>query len=249
MKRIIRSFLCCFCFFLFGIGGLVMGTLVFPIILIFFNKQRQQHYLSTSIHYTWRIFVWLMTTLRLISVKITDTTKLNQLRGHIVIANHPSLIDVVILVSCVPKSICVVKDKLFHNFFIKNVIQRIYLSNSMSPDEFLTKGSEFLSKGYNIIIFPEGTRTVHNRPIRFHRGFAYLQIHSTAPILPVHIKNTPPILGKMQPWHNIGSKTSVYTLTPLAEIQDSTPGTQTKRQAAIDITNRAKNALFPKDFS
>ena len=245
MIRLIRSFLCCICFTLFGIGGLGLGLLVFPIILIFFRGTHQRRILCNSIHITWRFFVWLLTFSRLISVRCDQDNLLRNLHGHIVIANHPSLIDVVIVVSKIPNSVCVVKDNLFHNFFIRHVIRRIYLSNNMSPDEFLTRGTEYLKSGHNLVIFPEGTRTRPNHSIHFHRGFAYLHLHSGAPILPIMIHNTPPILGKGQPWYDIGRQTSNYTLTPLSVIQHTPSADRSDRQIAHDITAQAKSALFP----
>ena len=160
------------------------------------------------------------------------------------VANHPSLIDVVILVSRIPNSICVVKESLFRNIFIRKIVGNTYLSNTMEPEEFITLGKDILSKGYNIVIFPEGTRTVPNRPIRLHRGFAYLQIATRANILPIKITNTPQILGKKQKWWDMGKKTSVYDIVPGTYIHYDAKKFQTKRAIALDITERTKNALF-----
>ena len=169
---------------------------------------------------------------------------MRKLRGNIIVANHPSLIDVVILISLIPCCVCVVKKSLFHNLFIKRVIRNIYLSNDMSADEFIKRGAEFLDSGYNIIVFPEGTRTVAGRKIRLHRGFAYLHMKTRRPILPIHIENNPPILGKNQKWYDIGTKTSVYTLALKDEIVYNNPENQTTRDAAISITNMAARAMF-----
>ena len=164
---------------------------------------------------------------------------MKNLRGNIIVANHPSLIDVVILISLIPKCVCVVKKSLFHNVFVKRVIRHIYLSNDMSAEEFIARGSEFLGAGYNIVVFPEGTRTVAERNVRLHRGFAYLHIKTGCPILPIHIDNTPPILGKKQKWYDIGTKTSVYTLKMKEKIVYTMDKNQTMRDAAISVTNMA----------
>lgn len=244
MKRFLRSFLSGFCFAVFGIGGFLVGISIVPILLVFCSKNLQKRILSSTIHYLWKMFVGLMCALKLIDVKIQNKEKLKQLRGNIVIANHPSLIDVVILVSKIPHSICVVKDSLFKNFFIKSLIRRVYLSNSLSPDIFLTKATEDLNAGYNIIIFPEGTRTQKNKPIRLHRGFAYLQIYSKHDIQPIQIQNNPHILGKKSPWYDVGKKTSVYSLKIMPKIVFNKKNKKTDRETAISITKMAKNSLF-----
>ena len=244
MIRFIRSFLCAFCFCIFGLGGLLIGSAIFPIILLVYKSEKQRKIFANSIHISWRFFVWLMCFLRLIKINCPNYKQLKSLRGTVVIANHPSLIDVVILVSRIPNSICVVKESLFRNLFVRKVIGKTYLSNTMKPDEFITNGTDILSKGYNIVIFPEGTRTVPNRAIRLHRGFAYLQIATGANILPIKIINTPQILGKKQKWWDIGTKTSVYDIILKPFICLDTKKTSDKRSLAIDITEKAKAVLF-----
>lgn len=242
MKKIIRSVLSGFCFTVFGLGGIIAGTLIVPIPLLLLDKNGQRRMLSGTVHYLWRAFIWLMCTLRLIDVKIQGAEKLKEMRGKIVIANHPSLIDVVILVSRIPRSICVVKGSLFQNIFVKYVIRHVYLSNSMEPEKFIHQASSVLNDGYNIIIFPEGTRTIPGKPIHLHRGFAYLHLESKHAIQPVHIKNNPYILGKLHKWYAVGDKTSVYTLKVLPQIKSEK--IENNRQNAILITKKAEKALF-----
>jgi len=244
MKKYLRSFLSGFCFFLFGIGGLIAGTLIVPFPLLLCNKKTQRRILSGTVHYLWKVFVWLMCVLKLIAVKTSDEKEIKQLRGKIVIANHPSLIDVVILVSKIPRSICVVKGSLFQNFFVKFLIRHIYLSNSMQPEDFLTTATNYLDDGYNIIIFPEGTRTIKNNPIHLHRGFAYLHLHSKHDIQPIHIENIPYILGKNHKWYDVGDKTSFYTIKICPVIRFKTMPNLTYRQNAVSVTEKAKKALF-----
>ena len=244
MKKFLRSCLSGFCFALFGIGGIIIGATLVPLLLIFCSKQTQKQILSGTIHYLWQAFVWLMCVVKLIDIKIKNEQILHNLHGNIVIANHPSLIDIVILVSKIPHSICVVKGSLFKNVFIKSLIRRVYLSNSMSPDDFLDAARKDLDMGYNIIIFPEGTRTQKNKPLHLHRGFAYLQMYSGHDIQPIHIENKPYILNKGKPWYDVGNKTSVYTLKILPKIVFKAKKQQNDRKTAVSITETTKKSLF-----
>ena len=244
MIKILRSFLCGICFFIFGLGSIVIGSAVFPIILLVYKSEKQRKIFANTIYVSWRVFIWLICSLRLIKLNCPVQKQLKSVHGTIVIANHPSLIDVVILVSRIPNSICVVKESLFKNIFVRKVIGNTYLSNTMTPKEFIARGKDILSKGYNIVIFPEGTRTVPNKPIHLHRGFAHLQIETGADILPIHITNTPSILGKTQKWWNIGEKPSVYDIISKPKISYNGEKIQDKRKMAMDITNRAKSLLF-----
>lgn len=244
MIRLVRSLLSGFCFAIFGIGGIIVGITFVPVVLIFCTKPVQKRVLCGTVHYLWKIFVGLMCALKLIDIKIKNKQELKKLRGNIVIANHPSLIDVVILVSIIPRSVCVVKGGLFKNIFMKSLIRRVYLSNSMSPDDFIAQATKDLNDGYNIVIFPEGTRTQKQKPIRLHRGFAYLQMHSKHDIQPIYIQNKPYILGKNSHWYDVGDKTSVYTLKILPKIIFNKKIDKNDRENAIFITESTKKSLF-----
>ena len=93
-------------------------------------------------------------------------------------------------------------------------------------------------------MFPEGTRTVPNKTIHFHRGFAYLHIETGAKILPIKITNMPPVLGKMQKWWDVGTKTSVYDIVLMPYIRFDTEKSSNNRAKAVDITEKAKSLLF-----
>lgn len=244
MISFIRSVLCVFCFMVFGLGGVLLSFAVFPIILLFYKSDKQRRIFVNTVHFTWRAFVWLMCVLRLIKVKCNNRAELKKLKSTIVIANHPSLIDVVILVSLIPNSVCVVKSSLFHNIFVRKVIQKIYLSNTMQPDVFIARAREVLNDGYNIIIFPEGTRTIPNKPVHLHRGFAYLQIATQKDVLPIKIVNSPAILGKLQKWWNVGSKPSIYNIIPQHRLRNNSDESDNPRRYAIRITDRVKESLF-----
>lgn len=244
MKRFLRSILSGLCFLLFGVGGIISGAAIVPFVLIFCSKNTQRRVLSGIIHYSWKLFVWFMCVLRLIQIKTDNPKALKNMRGKIVIANHPSLIDVVILVAKIPYSICLVKGALFQNIFIRNLIKHVYISNSMEPDQFIKQATEILHNGYNIIIFPEGTRTKPDKKIHMHRGFAHLHLYSKNDIQPIHISNDPKILGKGQAWYDVGVKISCYTLDVLPKIRFKKTLGCSERQNAIRITNLAQKALF-----
>ena len=152
MVKILRSFLCAFCFCIFGLGSILIGSAIFPIILVVYKSEKQRKIFANTIYISWRVFIWLLCSLRLIKVNCPARKQLKSLHGTIVVANHPSLIDVVILVSRIPNSICVVKESLFRNIFIRKIVGNTYLSNTMEPEEFITLGKDILSKGYNSIL-------------------------------------------------------------------------------------------------
>lgn len=71
----------------------------------------------------------------MIKLDRTSLEELRKLKGVIIIANHPTIIDYVMIASKLPEMDCLVKASLRHNFFLKNVIRAAdYLSNDGSVE-------------------------------------------------------------------------------------------------------------------
>src|SRR4029077_834071 len=61
-----------------------------------------------------RSFVGLMSAVGVLSYDFEGAERLGR-PGQIIVANHPSLIDVVFLIGFTPQATCIVKEALFHN--------------------------------------------------------------------------------------------------------------------------------------
>lgn len=215
MKRKFRSALAAFCFAVFGIGSLVFGCGILPIFFVVPAKIRRQAGVALN-RALWIFFTKTMCVLGLIGVRGNAREKLARERGAIVVANHPSLIDVVLLVSLMPRAVCVVKGALAENFWMRQIVRRVHLVNTLALDDFFSQAENLLRDGYNILIFPEGTRT--RAGTRFHRGAAHLALRTGAPIVPVKISVTPQILGKNQLWWDVADHRAVYKFSVFEKI-------------------------------
>lgn len=245
--RYIRSFFTVFCFAIFGIGGFLIGTVIFPLTLLIVPKKNQRYVLISTVHYSWKIFVFVMSFFRLIKVKVENKEKIKNLKGRVVVANHPSLIDIVLLISIVPNSVCIVKGSLANNFFIKHIIRKIYIVNNFDPSVVLNDAVKAINKGYNFIIFPEGTRTPlenTNHELKLHRGFAQASLRAKAPILPIKIFNSPRVLTKSQKWYKVGSKRTNFIITILNEIFPSNFDESSHYIQAVRLTEEIERVLF-----
>lgn len=202
-----------FCFAVFGIGALTLVTTIFPVINIFVRSaQKRNKYTRKSIHLSWKFFVWLMSFFGIISVKTKGFKKLKSLKGCIIVANHPSLIDAVILISYIPQGDCIVKSSLANNFFMKGIIKAAYILNTSNFDELVSYCQKSLDSGNNLIIFPEGTRTIPGQESKFSRGAAHIAINTKKDIVPIKIECNPPGLLKNQKWYEISEKKMEFSL-------------------------------------
>src|SRR5690625_4755627 len=105
----------------------------------------------------------MMETLGLIRVRLHNLELLHNSGGCIVIANHPTLIDVVILLAHLPRANCVVKGELWRHRFIGGVMRGAGFISNERGDELLAGCQSALNNDEAILIFPEGSRTVPGR--------------------------------------------------------------------------------------
>jgi 1-acyl-sn-glycerol-3-phosphate acyltransferase len=139
--------------------------------------------------------------------------RIKEIKSSVIVANHPSLIDIIILVCLIPKPLCVVKSSLTDNIFMKNIVSSVYILNNTDIDIFISECTRALNSGYNIIIFPEGTRTIYGKSKKYHRGAAYIALKSNASVIPVHIDMSDHILGKDKKFYDVSDRPVLYTLT------------------------------------
>ena len=201
-----RIFATGLCFVIFSIGGLILSLIVIPVISLqssdIAEKCRRTRYF---IHRTLRFFIHLMTALGVIEFDIREAARvLPQQRGKVIIANHPSLIDVVVLIALMPHADCIVKNELWDNPFIGKVLRAAqYINNSGSPEQVLSACRQSLLEGYSLIIFPEGTRTTPGEALVLQRGASNIALRCKAAIVPILISCEPTTLIKNQKWYSV----------------------------------------------
>ena len=132
--------------------------------------------------------------------------------GLIVVANHPTLIDVVQLLAQIEHGNCIVKHAIWANPFLGGVMRAAnYISNDNS-EELLSSCVEALERGETLVIFPEATRTVSGQDMKFRRGAAQVALASGVPVQFVHFSCNPSTLTKAERWYNIPSKRPCFRM-------------------------------------
>jgi 1-acyl-sn-glycerol-3-phosphate acyltransferase len=191
-----------FSFFFFGIITLILVIIIFPFMcLLFHPKERFNKYGRRFVSSSMRFFVSLMHFLRVVNLEADNRKNYQHLSSKILVANHPSLLDIVILLSLIPNADCIVNTNLNRNIIVKGVIRQLYILNSLDPENILQACGESLKKGNCLIIFPEGTRTPRTGKVILKKGAARIALYSGCNIVPLHIGGTDKYgLGKKDPW-------------------------------------------------
>lgn len=197
-----RLFATALCFFLFGMGGLVLTLVIFPIYFLFAGEHRTALARKT-IQAAFALFLWMMQFTGVLKFEIKSAKRLTESRGQLILANHPTLIDVIAIIAHMPNVNCIVKQDLWNNPFVGMVVRSAnYIRNSES-EGLIEQCEQALQAGNNLIVFPEGTRSRPGESLKFKRGTAHILLRSKAMMTPVIIQCRPSTLTKGAKWYKI----------------------------------------------
>tara|TARA_R110000824_G_scaffold390760_13_gene587875 strand:+ start:41551 stop:42321 length:771 start_codon:yes stop_codon:yes gene_type:complete len=202
-------------FALFGIGGVLLSITVFPLLNVFVrDRDRRTSLAHAVVHWAFRAHVRYMVMFGVISVEFKGGEKLEGDRGTLMVANHPSLLDVVFLISVIKRAQCIVKYQIWRNPFMRGVVSASgFIRNDGDPETLVADCAADLAAGRNIVIFPEGSRTVPGEPMKLQRGVANIAVRTGAPIRLITISCVPPSLMKGLKWYEIPPVRSHFTIT------------------------------------
>lgn len=236
-------------FVLFGLGGLILRLIVLPLLGLWpgdaITRRRRAR---AAISKAFWLHVQFMYRSGVLKYEFDGAERLGR-PGQMIIANHPSLIDVVFLIAHIRDANCIIKGSMWRNPFTRGPVRRAhYISNDGSP-EMLEHAADALRAGEALIVFPEGTRTKPNQPPVFHRGAAAIALRGARVITPVFISVRPTTLTKAEPWYRIPARRFKVTLRVGADIA---PASFT-HDASLPIASRRLNEhlhrLFLKELS
>lgn len=204
-----RFFATLFGFILFGVAGVLFKIALLPYTLKSTKGDiKRQLEARRMIGKVWRFFVGYLQWSGVLSVRFNGLEKLGK-PGQLILANHPSLLDVVLLISHYSEPNVLVKKDLLHNPSMKSqIIASGYIPNDESM-EMLEEIDAVFKSGQSLLIFPEGTRTGWDGQVKMHRGAVSLGLRSASVITPVCIKMTPPNFKRAAVVQNPATKNSL----------------------------------------
>ena len=197
-----RVFMKWMSYFVFGFGTLILVFLFFPVMTICIHPvERFQKIARRLISASFRGFIRFMTIIGVVVFDADDINVFRNLKSSIVVANHPSHLDMVMMVSLIPNADMIVRGNLIDNFIVRGVVRRLYILSSLDFDDIVSACRKSLEKGNCLVIFPEGTRTPRTGKMRLKKGAVRLSLLTGVNIVPVHIGGTDKYgLGKKDPF-------------------------------------------------
>lgn len=226
-----------------GLGFLALLCLIWlPAALAFAllpATPRRQRRARSVIGHGFRLYLRFLTATCATRFNLSALDALQTASPRVLVANHPSLIDVILIVSRLPNTVCVMKASLRYNPLLGPAARLAgYLRND-GPLELVLKARQALNEGAHILIFPEGGRTRQFPLDPFGHAAALIAQRAGVPLQPCAIWLSPPYLGKHWPLWRPPVLPWQGRVWPLAEC----PPPEDPRSASLAMEQALRHAL------
>jgi 1-acyl-sn-glycerol-3-phosphate acyltransferase len=171
-------------------------------------------------------------------IDVPERERLKSTTGTVVVCNHISFLDPLLLLSLIPRVITIVRPDFFRvPFFGWLLAGSGFLKPSLYAEgqPWIDGIRSHLASGGNLLIFPEGTRSRDGKLSQFKKGAFFLAKHLGAPLLVVKVRGTNGVLPPGQ-WFFNAPPTTPIKLRILACISGA--------DAASDTTQELTTRVF-----
>lgn len=185
-------------FALFGGGAVLLTIVLLPAYrLAFRDRQSFSRHARATVSLMFRFFIRVMSILGVARIKVFDKSgnavenqkenPLRSLSSCIVVANHPSLLDVVMLISQIPNADVIANAYLDRRNILTKIVHALYITSNVPHEELVERCRASVAGGNALIIFPEGTRSLPTGQNQFKKGAARISLAARCPLVPVYI--------------------------------------------------------------
>ncbi|TKA89590.1 1-acyl-sn-glycerol-3-phosphate acyltransferase [Guyparkeria sp. SB14A] len=185
-----------------GLGVLLIGWLPLAVLLLLVRGDRRARMTRQVIHQAMRLYRGWLTLIGGCRFHTAALEPLRQSKPGVVIANHPSLLDALVVLAHAPNVVCVMRAGLLKNPLLALPARLAgYLPND-NPVEMMLGGRAAIRAGCHVLLFPESSRTRRasgGSVDAFHPAAFMLAKRAEAPIHAFLFRYDSPLLGKDDP--------------------------------------------------
>lgn len=183
-----------------GAMSLTWNLLLGPLVVLVLGRRDDGRVGRASVSWIYRSFWKLAHRFGLMRI---DSTTLDRLRheggGLVIAANHPAMYDALVIAARLPRAVCVMKADLLKNPFVGAGARLARYITNDSDRGIIRESVATLRAGNQLVLFPEGTRTVSAPVNAFKPGVTLIAQLADVPIQTVFIETRSPYLTKGWP--------------------------------------------------
>lgn len=191
--------------FVAGSGLLTLLSIILRILPL--NKEKEKLLFHYVLMYLARVILYQNPTIK---KEIVNQDKEDFKKPSVIIANHQSPIDLMLILQLYPKILILTNEKQWNKKLYGTFLKYAdFIPADMEWESLLEKARRKVEEGYSIMIFPEGTRSETGKIKRFHKGAFYLANELGLELLPVLIHGANQVLSKNEFYSKRGTMTTL----------------------------------------
>ncbi len=201
---------------------------------------------------SFRGFHGYMRALRLVDARVQPLPprEPTDARGRVLVANHTTLVDVTALLATYPRVCCVAKDSIARSPFVGRLLRLCGFipagHDLLNRGDAITEAVRWLEAGFDVLVFPEGTRSPPGSLHPFQRGAFEIAKRAGTAVVPIVMTCAPLALTKGLPFWRQPDECAVLTASPQAPIQSTSWTNSRSLRAAVENMYREWLGLAPR---
>jgi 1-acyl-sn-glycerol-3-phosphate acyltransferase len=207
-----------FAFLYFWSGGAILSWIYMPLLRWRApDAAAARRRCQRALHRGWRAYLGFMRRVGLVRFD-PRAPALHLPEGPcVIVANHPTLIDVVLTLAVWDGLCTVVKDYYYQLPMVNRLLR--YCGHIQGGEEGLGWSADAmeaclsrLRDGHSLLFFPEGTRTPDEGLLPFQRGAFEVARRAGVPVVPLVIHVSHSVLKRGVPWYRVPDRVIEYDL-------------------------------------
>lgn len=233
-------------FAVFGIGAVLATALTFPVLaLVAPDRARRCRWARAFNRVSFRGLLHFIALSGMARFDVDGEGIAKLGGGGMVVANHPTFLDVVVLLAYIEQANCVIKSSLWRNPFLAIAVRAAGYIPNRDPEQLLRDCAAALERNETLIVFPEATRTLPGQPLRLQRGAANIALAADACLKIVHFTCAPVVLARGVPWYRVPESKPCLAARVGASVRarDFLPAGEFRSVAARHLTQALQREL------
>ncbi|WPP48772.1 MMPL family transporter [Catalinimonas niigatensis] len=228
---LLSLFLSVFAFLYFLLGCVLLSVIRIFLLIPVIAQEKKKKLFHWIMMFFCRSLLYIMINLK---KDIRNKEQIDFSKPSVIISNHHSFLDIIILLMLHPKVVMVTNEWVYHSpFFGKAVQYADFIPAAEGMEDQLEKIRKLVQHGYSIIIFPEGSRSETSELRRFHKGAFFLAEKLALDVQPVLLHGTHYIMPKKDAFHLKSGRLTVKFLPRIMHTDTSFGITYSERTKSI----------------